>query len=166
MTALYCKKLKRMADFDDQLEKWFDSIENSLNLSLEEQSEITGAGAKVYQKVLKKNTPRSDVDYSQGGKSAGHANAKHGNKHRKTRHIADMITYKPGFEANGLHTGSTAVGWQGRYYAFVAKITNNGKKQMSSKQVKNMHFKDRSEKEAAIAVRQAIAKKYREVTGL
>lgn len=155
-----------MADFDEQLNEWFDSVAKAVNLSLNEQSEITGAGAQAYQKVLKQNTPRSNVDYSLGGKSAGHANAKHGNKHRKTEHIADMITYKPGFEANGLHTGSTAVGWQGRYYAFIAKITNNGKKQMSAKQVKNMHFKDRSEKEAADAVRQAIAKKYREVTGL
>lgn len=166
MTVSLYKRLKKMGDLDSQLEDWLDAVENSLKLDLTEQSEITGAGAKAYQKVLKKNTPRSNVDYSQGGKSAGHANAKHGNKHRKTQHIADMITYKPGFEANGLHTGSTAVGWQGRYYAFVAKITNNGKKQMSSKQVKNMHFKDRSEKEAANAVRQAIAKKYREVTGL
>lgn len=152
-------------DLDKQLESWYEDVVKATKLSLEQQSEITGAGAKAYAKVLKDKTPRSDLGYKVG-RSAGHANAKHGNSHRKTQHLADMITYDPGSEVGGIRTGNTSVGWKGNYYAFLARIINNGKKQMSPLQISEMHFKDNAETQAKKEVFEAMKKKYKEVTGL
>lgn len=155
-----------MADLDKQLEDWYQSVNKVADLSVEQKSEITGAGAKAYAKILKEQTPRSDINYSKRGRSVGHANAKHHNSHRKTQHLADMITFSPGDEISGAHTGTTSVGWDGKYYAFLAKIINNGKKGASPLQISEMHFKDKAEIMARNEVLQAMAKKYKEVIGL
>ena len=107
-------------------------------------------------------TPRSNEIYKRG-RSAGHANAKHHNRHRKTKHLQDSITYKSGYTADKAHTGDTDVGFEGKYYDFLAKIVNNGQHHMTSKRYKNMHFLDKAQQEAKKPVAQAELKAYKEV---
>ncbi len=74
------------------LDNWIDSVEQSMKLSPEDKAKITGAGAETFSQVLHDHTPRSNEIYRRG-RSAGHANAKHHNRHRKTKHLQDSITY-------------------------------------------------------------------------
>lgn len=140
----------------DNLEDWLNTVENSVNLSASDKAEITGAGAKAFEKVLHDETPRSDENYSKG-RTVGHS------KGRKTKHLQDMITYQDGYTAEGQHTGDTDVGFDGKYYAFLAKIINNGKHKMSSKELANTHFVDRAQEKAKEAVFEAEQKKYKEL---
>lgn len=147
-----------MANLDNGLERWLDMVEQRANISNEEKSEITGAGAKVFAETLKKNTPVSGLDYSQGkGRRAGHASKS------KRAHLKDMITYKAGVDAEKEKTGNTAVGYDGKYFNFVARITNNGKRIMSAKQLENLHFVERSRQEAEEKVEKAMQEKYRDI---
>lgn len=139
-----------MADFADGLEKWLDSIEKSGNLTSAKKAKVTGAGAAVFAQVLKKNTPVSGESYAKG-RTVGHA------KGRKTKHLKDAITYKPGINHDKLPTGDTAVGFDSKYSALVGRFVNNGVRNMSTKQVKNMHFFDRSQTEARGAILRAEA---------
>ncbi|WP_274741872.1 hypothetical protein [Lactobacillus gasseri] len=50
------------------------------------------------------------------------------NTYRTALHI------KSGYTADKLHTGDTDVGFEGKYYDFLAKIINNGKHKMSDKE--------------------------------
>lgn len=154
-----------MADLDEQLTKWIDQVENTLKLTPEQRGQITGAGAQAYAETLKKNTPVSDENYS-SGRSVGHINSKHGKKPRKTKHLRDSITYKAGYTADKLHTGATAVGFDSDYQGMVARFVNNGTQNMSAKEIKNMHFMDRTNEEAKDTVLKAESAKYKEVTGL
>lgn len=154
-----------MTELDEGLEKWLKQVESATKLSINDQAEITGAGAKAYSEILKKNTPMSTESYS-SARSVGHTNAKHGKKPRKSKHLRDSITYKAGFTMDGMKSGDTSVGFDSPYEALVARFVNNGTARMSAKQIKNMHFKDRSEVEATRVVLEAEASKYKEVTGL
>ncbi|BDR56880.1 HK97 gp10 family phage protein [Xylocopilactobacillus apis] len=147
-----------MADLSKELNDWLNSLQKHVNVTHEEKAEITGAGAKVYAEYLKKNTPVSSVNYSKG-KQAGHASEK------KKAHMRDMITYEPGLDAEKEKTGNTNVGYDGKYFNFVAMITNNGKRKMSAKEEANLHFVERSRKESEKAVQSAMEKKYREIKG-
>lgn len=154
-----------MTDLAKGLDDWMNQVEDALKLTPTQRGEITGAGAEIYARILKRNTPMSTEGYIKG-RSVGHNNAKHGKKPRKTKHLRDSITYKSGFTSDGIHTGSTSVGFDSPYQAMVARFVNNGIQGMSAKQIHNMHFKDKSEIEAKDAVLLAEAKKYKEVTGL
>lgn len=143
-----------MVELDKGLNDWLDKISQKVDLSIDQKSSITSAGAKTYAEVLKKNTPVSHADYSKG-RSAGHG--------RKSKHMRDAITYKPGFDVNSGHSGDTSVGWGDKYNAMVARFVNDGTRDMSPKQVANLHFKDHAEKEAADAVLKANAEKFREI---
>ena len=101
-------------DMGEFLDNWVDSVEQSMKLSAEDKAKITGAGAEAFSKVLHDRTPRSNEIYRRG-RSAGHVNAKHGNSHRKTKHLQDIITYKAGYTADKTHTGDTDVGFEGKY---------------------------------------------------
>ncbi len=149
-------------DMGEFLDTWVNKVEKDMRLSAEDKAKITGAGAEVFSQVLHDRTPRSSEIYKRG-RSAGHANAKHGNPHRKTKHLQDTITYKAGYTADKTHTGDTDVGFEGKYYDFLAKIVNNGQHHMSEKRYANMHFLDKAQQEAKKAVKEAELKAYKEV---
>ncbi|MBW0438371.1 phage tail protein [Lactobacillus gasseri] len=149
-------------DMEEFLDNWVDSVEKSMKLSAEDKAKITGAGAEAFSRVLHDRTPRSNEVYRRG-RSAGHANAKHGNSHRKTKHLQDSITYKAGYTADKTHTGDTDVGFEEHYYDFLAKIVNNGQHHMSEKRYANMHFYDKAQQEAKKLVKDAEIKAFKEV---
>lgn len=149
-------------DMGEFLDGWISAVEKSLTFSAEDKSKITGAGAEAFSQVLHDRTPRSNEIYKRG-RSAGHANAKHGSSHRKTKHLQDTITYKAGYTADKSHTGNTDVGFENKYYDFLAKIVNNGQHHMSEKRYANMHFLDKAQQEAKKAVKEAELKAYKEV---
>lgn len=149
-------------DMGEFLDTWLNKVEKGMKLSAEDKAKITGAGAEAFSQVLHDRTPRSNEIYKRG-RSAGHANAKHGNSHRKTKHLQDTITYKAGYTADKSHTGDTDVGYENKYYDFLAKIVNNGQHHMSEKRYANMHFLDKAQQEAKKPVAQAELKAYKEV---
>lgn len=149
-------------DMGEFLDNWVNKVEKGMKLSAEDKAKITGAGAEAFSQVLHDRTPRSNEIYKRG-RSAGHANAKHGNSHRKTKHLQDTITYKAGYTADKSHTGDTDVGYENKYYDFLAKIVNNGQHHMSEKRYANMHFLDKAQQEAKKPVAQAELKAYKEV---
>ena len=149
-------------DMGEFLDGWVSEVEKCMKLSAEDKAKITGAGAEIFSQVLHDRTPRSNEIYKRG-RSAGHANAKHGNSHRKTKHLQDTITYRAGYTADKTHTGDTDVGFEGKYYDFLAKIVNNGQHHMSPKRYKNMHFLDKAQQEAKKSVKEAELKAYKEV---
>lgn len=154
-----------MADLDEDLLKWYQKVEDAAKLSPKQKAEITGAGAKAFASALKKATPVSSENYN-GGRSVGHNNALHGKKARKTKHLRDSITYKPGFTSDRLFSGDTSVGFEDKYQAMVARFVNNGTAGMSQKEVKNMHFIEKAQNEAKNEMLRAEAEKYKEVMGL
>ena len=149
-------------DLDDKLEDWFKSVEKKYDLTAEQKSKITGAGAAVFAETLKKNTPVSSEHYN-SGRSVGHTNWKHNERPRKTKHLRDSITFKPGYTAGKIHSGNTTVGFDDKYQAMVARYVNNGTAGMSPKEIKNMHFIEKSQLEAKNAVLKAEAQAFKEV---
>lgn len=146
-------------DFTAQLNEWEHQVEDLVNLSADDKSKITAAGAAEFDKVLAAETPKSGIDYKVG-KQAGHA------KQKKRAHLDTTVTYKDGYTADNLHTGDTDVGFDGKYFAFVAAIVNNGRKRkMSSKELANMGFVQRAQEKAKPAVLAAMTAKYRELKG-
>ena len=154
-----------MADLDEDLLKWYEQVEKTAKLTPTQKAQITGAGAKVFANSLKQTTPMSSEHYS-GGRSVGHNNQLHGKKPRKTKHLRDSITYKPGFTSDGLFSGDTSVGFDSKYQAMVARFVNNGTAGMSQKEVKNMHFIEKAQNQAKNEMLKAEAEKYKEVMGL
>lgn len=149
-------------DLDDKLEKWLSAVEKKYDLTAEQKSNITGAGAAVFAEALKKNTPVSSEHYN-SGRSVGHTNWKHNERPRKTKHLRDSITFKPGFTSGKIHSGNTTVGFDDKYQAMVARYVNNGTAGMSAKEVKNMHFIEKSQLESKNAVLKAEAQAFKEV---
>lgn len=154
-----------MTDLSDDLLKWYEQIEKNAKLTPAQKAEISGAGAKAFASALKQTTPVSSENYS-GDRSVGHNNALHGKKARKTKHLRDSITYKPGFTSDGLFSGDTSVGFENKYQAMVARFVNNGTAGMSQKEVKNMHFIEKAQNEVKNEMLKAEAEKYKEVMGL
>lgn len=153
-----------MADLDDELQDWYKKVTKNVNLTKDQKAEITGAGARTFARALRSTTPVSSEHYSTG-RSVGHNNALHGKKGRKTKHLRDSITYKPGVTADRLAAGDTSVGFENRYYAMVARFVNNGTAGMSRKEIKNMHFIEKAQNQAKDAMLRAEAAKFKEVTG-
>ena len=154
-----------MADLDEDLLKWYEQVEKTAKLTPTQKAQITGAGAKAFANSLKQTTPMSSENYS-GGRSVGHNNQLHGKKPRKTKHLRDSITYKPGFTSDKLLSGNTYVGFEDKYQAMVDRFVNNGTAGMSQKEVKNMHFIEKAQNRAKNEMLKAEAKKYKEVMGL
>ncbi|WP_173008217.1 HK97-gp10 family putative phage morphogenesis protein [Lactobacillus helveticus] len=154
-----------MADLGENLLKWYEQVEKTAKLTPTQKAQVTGAGAKAFSSALEQATPVSSENYS-GGRSVGHNNTLHGEKARKTKHLRDSITYKPGFTSDGLFSGDTSVGFEDKYQAMVARFVNNGTAGMSQKEVKNMHFIEKAQNEAKNEMLRAEAEKYKEVMGL
>ena len=149
-----------MADLDENLLKWYEQVEKTAKMTPTQKAKITGAGAKAFARALKQTTPMSSENYS-GGRSVGHNNQLHGKKPRKTKHLRESITYVPGFTSDKLFSGNTAVGFDSKYQAMVARFVNNGTAGMSQKEVKNMHFIEKAQTEAKKAMLEAEARELR-----
>lgn len=141
-------------DLDGGLTKWINDVAKYADLSVDEKSKITGAGAKVFAQYLRRNTPISTRNYDHP-RRAGHG--------RKKMHLRDAITYAPGFTSDKIHTGNTSVGWNDSYSAMVARFVNDGVPTGSANDFINRNFKNRTETEAREAVLRANAEAYRKV---
>ncbi|KRN27745.1 hypothetical protein IV38_GL001959 [Lactobacillus selangorensis] len=128
-----------MAEDFDGLNAWLDDIKKAVTLTTAQKAVITSAGAAAFAEVLKRNTPRS--------------------KRNKTEHLADMITYKPGFDIEGNFTGNTDVGFK-KSKAYIARFLNDGTKKMSA-----THFFDKTVDEALVAAQEAEAAAYYTIVG-
>lgn len=143
-----------VADLIDQLNEFYEDIRGKVDLTESQKAEVTGAGAEAYVKILKKNTPKSDIDYSQKSVDVGRSGT-------KNSHLVDDIQYKKGV-SDGLHTGDTDVSF-GEKNDFLVHILNDGKKKMSLKEQANVHFLERSQSEARNDIAEAMRKKLDEV---
>jgi len=135
-------------NFGKTIENWYNKVESASKLTTADIAKITGAGAKVYAEILKANTP------------VGKNRHVYKSKRRKTKHLKNTITYKNGFTADNINNGNTDVGFSGKYYDFVARITNNGKKVMSAKEMKNLHFMDKALEQARPKIIEAEKREY------
>ena len=134
-----------MADdnnFVGQLEGWYNQIVKRAKLTTAQKTEINTAGAKVFQEVLREETPY--------------------NPDRKGVHMRDAITFVPGKNADNLPNGATDVGWD-KDHAYIARIMNDGKKKMSPKEQAQLHFKDHAVEKARPLVLAAKAEAYRRI---
>ena len=152
-------------DLGKKLEDWYQQVEKAYTFTPAQKSKVTGAGAAVFAEVLKGNTPVSSEHY-RTARSVGHINASHGLKPRKTKHLRDSITFKPGFTSEKVMAGDTTVGFEDKYQAMIARYVNNGTAGMSPKEVRNMHFIEKSQLMSRDAVLKAEAKALKEVMGL
>lgn len=125
-------------DFTRQLDGWLKAVE-ALQPTVADKARITGAGAKVFAETLKQMTPKSTENH---------------------KHLRDGLTYKPGYTIDKLQTGNTDVSYKNGYLARTARIVNGGKKQMSAKEVKNMHYIDRAREASKGAILAAEAAEY------
>lgn len=144
-------------NFEDALSEFYNHAEKMVNLDEKQRSEVTSAGAEAFSNALKEVTPKSAVSYATGPKKSGK-----GAKHRQ--HLVDTITYVPGKNADGLENGDTAVGFQYKDDDFLVHIINDGKKKMSTKEMKNLHFLERAEANARDEMGKAMSRKIAEVT--
>lgn len=128
-------------DFAGQLDKWASDISNKIKLSAAQKAIINSAGAEVFYKVLREETPY--------------------NPHIRTdKHMRDTIVYQPGKNVDNLPNGDTDVGWD-KDHAYIARIMNDGKKKMSAKEQAQLHFKDHAVEKARPLVEEAKARAYR-----
>lgn len=98
-----------MDDFISQIDQLQKELEQSVNLSIEDQEKITKAGARVYEQQLKDNTPES------------------GNNVKRT--LKEDIHSTPG-TVDGTEDGSTSVGWSAdkNGLSYIARFMNDGTK--------------------------------------
>lgn len=111
-------------ELDQALDSWLKDIQKATMLSLTEKSNITNAGAKVYEKALKRNTPRSD------------------NRHEKTPHLQDSIMRRKR-NADGELDGTSTVGFSADK-AYIARFLNDGTVKMRPR-----HFVTRTQEATA-----------------
>lgn len=99
-----------MEDFISQIDQLQKELEQSVNLSIEDQERITKAGARVYEQQLENNTPESGYSH-------------------KGRTLKDDIHSTPG-TVDGTEDGSTSVGWSAdkNGLAYIARFMNDGTK--------------------------------------
>lgn len=96
-----------MADeLSDQLKVWVNSVKDAVDLSVDEQAEVTKAGAEVFAKELKKVTPVSD---------------RAGVKHAKNSVLMQNT------DINGNKNGESVVGYDSDH-AFIMRFMNDGTK--------------------------------------
>lgn len=92
-------------DLSNQLEEWLSSVKSATKLSVDEQAEITKAGADVFAQELKKVTPVSD------------RNSKH------AKNAVNAINTDIGGNKNGV----SVVGYDSDH-AFYMRMMNDGTK--------------------------------------
>lgn len=95
-----------MADsLDNQLKHWINQVQQVANLSVDEQAEITKAGAEVFSRELKKVTPVSD---------------------RNKRHAKDHVVMQ-NTDIDGRKNGNSVVGYD-KKHAYYMRMMNDGTK--------------------------------------
>lgn len=125
-------------DFEEQLNGWLEQVTNDATVTLEEQAQITGAGAEVFAKSLEQHTPYD-------------ANRQH-------KHLRDSIIFDPGKTVDGK-AGDTDVGFT-ENKAYIARFLNDGTKKMVP-----THFREEAEADSKNSVLAAMEAKYRELKG-
>lgn len=133
-------------DFISQLDNFSKQLEQAFNLSIEEQEQITKAGAEVYEKQLEANTPESG--YSHKGKT-----------------LKEDLHTKVG-TVDGTEDGSTSVGWSDgkNGLAYIARFMNDGTKNYP-RYAENDHrgFVTNTQKQAYNSVIEAQFKEYKRI---
>ncbi|MGK9299642.1 HK97-gp10 family putative phage morphogenesis protein [Melissococcus plutonius] len=109
-----------MDNFIDQLNGLCVQSEKLIPTT-KQKAKMTAAGAEVYEKALKSNTPRSDHD------------------DKKAPHLQDAITSQ-NMDINGEENGNSIVGFAKK--AYIARFLNDGTKKM-----KATHFVDNTRKQ-------------------
>ena len=125
-------------ELDAQMQSWLHSIKDLIP-DTSVKSEITAAEAQVYAEVLRKNTPRSNIDKSKYG------------------HLQDKITIQNS-DIDGIDNGNKLVGFSEK--AYVARFLNDGTVKMAA-----THFVDDSRRESQEAVFKAGMEVYKAKTG-
>lgn len=116
-------------ELDDEINKWYKSVESLVNIPTEEKAAITAAGAKVFEDKLTNET-----------------NTKHRSNHNDKAygHAADHITMQTG-SVDGAQIGVASVGWDNPYHAMNMQRLNDG-----TKKIKADHFVDNLRKNDAV----------------
>jgi hypothetical protein len=99
-------------DFTDALNEWLEQVSKLANLTPDQQTNITKAGAEIYKEKLEQAT-KSKHYSSHDDKTYGH--------------MADNITFQ-GADIDGKKTGISSVGWNNHYHAMNAMRLNDGTK--------------------------------------
>lgn len=92
-------------DLSNQLKNWINQVQEATELSLDEQTEVTKAGAEVFKAELKKVTPVSD-------RNSDHAK----------NHVVMQNT-----DIDGNKNGSSVVGYDSEK-AYIMRFMNDGTK--------------------------------------
>lgn len=128
-----------MVSFDEALNDWLKTVATVTDLTAEEQSKITKAGAEVFKKELEDTTRREhyrkDVTHSQ------------------RKHLADDIAVQTA-DVDGRKTGKTTVGWQDKMNATIARWLNDGTIKM-----RGDHFVTNVQQDKAIQRKVLLAEK-------
>lgn len=101
-----------MVGMEQALQDWLNQVSYLSNLSINEQTKITSAGAKVYKDELEKATRE-----------------KHYSKHddKVYGHMADGIVIQKS-NVDGMKIGVSTVGWPNSFHATNARRLNDGTK--------------------------------------
>ena len=129
-------------DMDEILESWLKQVESLSNVSINDRTKITGAGAEVFRQDLEAET-----------------NQKHRSTHNDKvfGHAADHITMQRS-NSEGKRTGVATAGWDNRYHAMNMQRLNDG-----SRKYKADHFVDNLRKRDAEKVLLAEAAQYKKL---
>lgn len=119
-------------DFSATLNAWMDSVENAVNPSVLERTEINLAGAKAYQTILQKEARSKHYD--------SHSKRRKDKKGVERPHIADSVNVSKG-RAKTSH-GSVDVGFDDKV-GYIARFLNDGTKKMPAD-----HFVDNARQQA------------------
>ena len=116
-------------ELDDEINKWYKSVESLVNIPTEEKAAITAAGAKVFEEKLTNET-----------------SSKHRSSHKDKvyGHAADHVTMQSG-DVDGTKIGVASVGWDNPYHAMNMQRLNDG-----TKKIKADHFVENLRKNEAV----------------
>ena len=105
-----------MVGMEQALQDWLNQVSYLSNLSIDEQTKITSAGAKVYKDELEQATRE-----------------KHYSKHddKVYGHMADGIVIQKS-NVDGMKIGTSTVGWPNSFHATNARRLNDGTKKYTA----------------------------------
>lgn len=129
-----------MADLDEVLQDYLDSVKKIANMSLKDQTKITSAGAKVMADKLQHTTAVKHPDYGKGGKFG---------------HLSKNVGWQAK-NVDGRKDGTSTVGFTQK--EFVARFLNDG-----TRYIQGDHFVDDARKDAQNDVLKAEAAEYKKL---
>lgn len=92
-------------ELDEALEEWYQDVVKTMSLSIDEQAEITKAGAEAIKPELEKVTPQSN---------------------RNSKHLRDSIVVQDR-DVDGQKDGTSTLGYD-ENHGYVARFMNDGTK--------------------------------------